>query len=203
MPWPSDKDRIFEKITPWEPPPYWMDILSRRHYLPDVYKESADMLIDQIEKGNFRGNISVYLSPIAYLYRHSFELSLKKLINQGIHLEILELDDKLQEILGDHQLYPLWNKVRIVLEEIWPNGDKKDLGNVERIIQQFHTIDESGQFFRYATDKSGEPIDKHSVVIDYSELKKCCGNVFHFFRACEMGLDDAIGNMNDMGSANF
>jgi hypothetical protein len=203
IPWPGDKDRVFEEVTPWEPPPHWMDIFSRDKYLPNVYKESADMIIDRIEKGEVQGNTSIFISPIAYLYRHSFELSLKKLIYQGIALEILEQNDKLKEILGDHKLCPLWNKVRIVLENVWLDGDKKDLANVERVIQQFHTVDESGQVFRYAADKNGNPIDKHSITVDFSAMKKCCDNLFSFFEACEMGLDNAIDNLNDMRSEYF
>lgn len=116
FPWPSDKDKVFEEITAWEPPPHWMDIFSRDTYLPNVYKESADIIIDHIEEGKVRGNTGIFLSPIAYLYRHSFELCLKKLIHQGIALGILKHNGKLKKILGDHKLYPLWNKVRIVLE---------------------------------------------------------------------------------------
>lgn len=200
FPWPSDKDKVFEEITAWEPPPHWMDIFSRDTYLPNVYKESADIIIDHIEEGKVRGNTGIFLSPIAYLYRHSFELCLKKLIHQGIALGILKHNGKLKKILGDHKLYPLWNKVRIVLEDMWPDGDKNDLANVERVIQQFHTVDESGQFFRYASDKKGNPIDKHSITVDFSSMKKCCNNIFSFFESCEMGLDNAIDSLNDMRS---
>lgn len=200
IPWPGNKDKVFEEITPREPPPHWMDIFSRDNYLPNVYKESADMIVGHIEKGEIQGNTSIFISPIAYLYRHSFELSLKKIISQGIELEILELDDNLKDLLGNHKLYPLWNKVRMVLEDIWPDGDKNDLANVERVIQQFHTVDESGQVFRYATDKDGNPIDKHSITVDFSAMKKCCDNLFSFFRACEAGLDVAIDSLNDMRS---
>ncbi len=193
IPWPGDKDRAFEKVTPWEPPPHWMDIFSRDKYLPNAYKEAADMIIDHIEKGEVQGNTSIFISPISYLYRHSFELSLKKLIHQGIALKILEQNDNLKEILGDHKLYPLWNKARIVLEDVWPDDDKKDLTNVERVIQQFHTVDESGQVFRYAADKNGNPIDKQSITVNFSTMKKCCDNLFSFFEACDAGLSEAQG----------
>ncbi len=198
IPWPGDKDKVFEEVIAWEPSPDWMDIFSRDKYLPNVYKESADIIIYHIEKGGVQGNTGIFISPIAHLYRHSFELCLKKLIHQGIALEILEQNDKLKEILGDHKLYPLWNKVRIVLEDVWPDGDKDDLVNVERVIQQFHTVDESGQFFRYASDKEGNPIDKYSITVDFSLMKKCCNNLFSFLEACETGLDNALNSLNDM-----
>ena len=71
IPWPGDQDRVFEEMTPWEPPPDWMDVFGRGKYLCDVYKESADMIIDHIEKGEVQGNTGIFISPVAYLYRHS------------------------------------------------------------------------------------------------------------------------------------
>lgn len=203
IPWPGDRDKAFKKITPWKPLHDWMNIFSREEYLPNIYKESADMIIDNIEKGTIQGNTAIFLSPIAYLYRHSFELILKKLIFQGIILGVLEQDKKLIEILENHELYPLWNKVRIVLENIWPEGDTKDLSNVERVIQQFHSVDQSGQYFRYASDKRGNPINKHSICVDFSEMKQSCGNVFSFWEACKMGLDNLIDDLDDMKSGSF
>jgi hypothetical protein len=77
---------------------------------------------------------------------------LKELIWQGMELGILEYE-KVRGLLGDHNLHKLWNKVSDILKKVCGEGDKDDLAAVERIILQFHKIDESGQSFRYLEDK--------------------------------------------------
>ena len=131
----------------------------------------------------------MYLSPIILLYRHSFELCLKQIISEGIRYELLESNEKVEEKLGEHSLYPLWNLARIVIERAWPDEDKQVLTNVERVIQQFHNVDSTGQVFRYAKTKHDDATLKHNVTMDYQKLKETCSNVFSFLHSCFNAMD--------------
>jgi len=196
IPWPGNKDKAFKEGLPWDPTVASLDGWVKYHgcdaLLLEAYKESADIIISHIEGGKIDRHPDIYFFPIAYLYRHGIELFLKKFIQHGIQLQILQEDEKLKEIMNDHKLYPLWNKARIVLEEVWPDGDKNDLKNVERLIQEFHNIDPSGQNLRYSKDKAGKPTtEKLPPSVNLSELKKTCDGLFGFFYGCDIGLSEA------------
>lgn len=202
VPWPGDKDKVFREGATWNHTVAslddWVKIHGREPLLPNAYKEAADMIVSCIEAGETRVHPDMYFFPIAYLYRHSFELSLKALICQGIELGFIEDSDRVNEILGSHGLCPLWNKARVALEAMWPDGPKEDLMNVERMIQEFHNIDGSGQTFRYSKDLKGRPnADTLPKTVDLLEMKRCCGNLFSFLESCGGGLGDAIDWQND------
>lgn len=164
IPWPGRKDKIFSGGIPFNPSyvslDSWMEFYGWDALLPDAYKESADIIVSYIEEGKVTANPDPYFFPIVYLYRHSFELQLKKLIYMGIELEILEETGELKGVLCGHGLYPLWNKAKEVILDVWPDGDKDDIKNVERLIQEIHIIDKTGQTFRYSKDISGKSTTK-------------------------------------------
>ncbi len=196
LPWPGDKDKAFKEGLPWDPTVASLDDWIKYHgcdsLLPDAYKEAADIIISYIEDGKINGHPDIYFFPIAYLYRHSIELFLKQLIQHGVQLQILQEEEELTEIMSDHKLYPSWNKVRIVLEEVWPDGDKNDLKNVERLIQEFHNLDKSGQSFRYSKDKAGKPTTEQlPASVDLKALRDTCNALCSFFDSCGGGLSEA------------
>lgn len=170
---------------------YWLLHHGYDVLLPTAYKEAAAMIITSIEEGNLGGHPDIYFFPIAYLYRHGIELFLKILVTRGIQMSILDEGEKLKSILGSHALIPLWNRARVVLENVWPHGDKSDLHNVERIIQEFHNADRSGQNFRYSQSKDGKRTSEgFPVSVNLSELKRTCEGLFGFFGACDTGLSE-------------
>ena len=203
IPWPGDKDKAFKEGLPWNPTVACLDNWIKYHgcdaLLPEAYKEAADIIISYIQDGKINVHPDMYFFPIAYLYRHGIELFLKKLIRHGIQLQTLREDKKLKKTMVDHNLYPLWNKVRIVLEKVWPNGDKNDLKNVERLIQEFHNIDPSGQSLRYPKDKTGKlTTEQLPASVDLKLLRNTCDGLFNFFEDCYDGLSEAIDGQNDM-----
>ena len=167
--------------------------------LADAFKKSADAILSQIEASKISEHPDIYFFTISYLYRHAIELYLKQLIQHGIELSILGEDEKLKEIIGNHKLYPLWNKTRKVLEEVWPEGDQNDLKNAERLIQEFHEIDETGQNLRYLRDKQGNPTtEKLPERVDLKVLRETCNGLFSFLDSCDAGLSAFIDSQNDM-----
>jgi len=194
--WPGDRDKFFRQGSPSNPIVAVLgDLIKYRSCvapLPETYKKAADIIVSYINDGKIVGHPDIYFFPIAYLYRHGIELYLKELVQHGIKLDILQKNKQLEKSMGDHKLYPLWNVVRIVLEEVWPDGDKNDLKNVERLIQEFHTIDPTGQTLRYLMDKTGKPTTEklpHSV--DLKLLRDTCNGLFNFLGGCEAGLSEA------------
>ena len=157
--------------------------------IADAFKEAADKIIENLEMGNEFRHPDKFFYPIAYLYRHSFELCLKCIINYGIKLDVIKEDESLDEILRIHNLHKLWNKSRFILEKAWPDGDEETLVNAERILLKFHAIDDSGQAFRYSKDiKGNQHLEKAPKRIDLINLKKVSNNLFSFLDSCINGL---------------
>ena len=168
--------------------------------IAEAFKEAADKVVDNLESGSRFEHPDKFFFPVAYLYRHSFELSLKCIVKYGIDFGIIEKNDGLEMCRGReaHNLHKLWNKARGIVEEVWPNGDKETLTNAERVILQFHAIDNSGQAFRYTKDVEGNPhLENAPKLIDLVNLKKVSNNLFSFLDSCIGGLsnlEDCRGN---------
>jgi hypothetical protein len=196
LPWPGNKDKVFTGGFLRGPSVALLDNWLRNSgcdaLLSEAYKEAADMIVSYIEDGGSKYNhAGLYFFPVAYLYRHSFELCLKQLIYQGVELRILEENNALKKLLSEHRLYPLWDKVRVVLENVYPDGNQDDIKNVDRLIQEIHKLDDSGQKFRYPKDKNGKPTTVElPMTVDLSAMKKTCNNLFSFFVACEAALSE-------------
>jgi hypothetical protein len=124
------------------------------------------------------------------------ELGLKCIVKYGIDFGIIEKDDGFGMCRGReaHNLHKLWNKARRIIEEVWPDGDTDTLTNAERIILQFHKLDNSGQAFRYAQDVEGKPhLDNAPKLIDLENLKIVSNNLFSFLDSCIGGLSNFEG----------
>ena len=202
MPWPERNDKPFIDgvYGPTQAHLDWFDsfIFTKDLIIAEAFKEAADKTVDNLETGNSREHPDKFFFPIAYLYRHAFELGLKCIIRDGINLGIITENDSIKEILINHNLNKLWNKARYILEKVWPNGDKETLTNAERVILQFHNFDSSGQAFRYAQDVEGNPNLKNAPkLVDLINLKTVSGNLFSFLDSCSHGLSDLYDCQED------
>lgn len=206
IPWPGKGDKAFKDIpfSPTGASPHWLSEISDmlggdyQWAIVEGFKEAADKVVDSLVATKDR--MDVFFFPVTYLYRHAIELSLKGLVNDGIYLQILKNDQDLQDILASHNLHCLWNKVRLVLKEMWPNGDDADVDAVEQIILEFHQVDKSGQRLRYSTNKQGKShIDKLPDRVDLMILKQTMDSLFNFLGGCSTGLDEAKDWINEYG----
>ena len=75
--------------------------------LAEGFKEAADMIVAELERGENSKHPDIYFFPVAYLYRHSVELQMKEILRQAISLGLVEKSEKLNEVLGDHSLASL------------------------------------------------------------------------------------------------
>jgi hypothetical protein len=193
IPWPEKNDAPFEKgaFGPTQAHLDWFDHFSKNSIIADAFKEAADKLVDNLATGNSLEHPDKFFFPVAYLYRHAFELGLKCIIRDGIDLGIVTEDDSVKEILKDHNLHKLWNKARNILEEVWGDEDKETPTNAEKVILQFHKLDSSGQAFRYAEDVEGKPhLENAPKLVDLVNLKRVSNNLFSFLDSCSGGLSN-------------
>ena len=194
IPWPGKNDKAFVEgvLGPTQAYIEYFKYSMDDTIVADGFKEAADSIVNYTATGKHIGYPDKLFFPVAYLYRHGLEIYLKYLINDGIDLDILEKDDKIEKLLKSHNLRVLWNQARTVLEKFWPNGDPDDLVAVENIVLQFHQLDKSGQKLRYLKDKNGNPqLQNAPSHVDVKELKKVAAGLFNFMKGCCAGLDDA------------
>lgn len=195
IPWPEKDDKPFINggYGPTQANLDWFDsfIFTKDLIIAEAFKEAADKVVDNLETGNNFAHPDKFFFPVAYLYRHAFELGFKCIVRDGINLGIITESNSVKKIIKDHNLCKLWNKARSILEEVWPDGDKDTLTNAERIILQFHKLDSSGQEFRYATDVEGNPNLKDAPkLVDLINLKAVSNNLFSFLDSCSNGLSN-------------
>lgn len=195
IPWPEKKDAPFKKgaYGPTQAHLDWFDsfTFTKDLIIAEAFKKAADKIVDNLETGNSLEHPDKFFFPVAYLYRHAFELGLKCIIRDGFDLGIIIEDDSVKSVLNAHNLHRLWNKARNILEEVWPDGDKETLTNAERVILQFHKLDDSGQAFRYAQDVEGNPhLGNAPKLVDLVNLKKVSNNLFSFLDSCSGGLSN-------------
>ena len=129
---------------------------------------------------------------------------MKHLIRLGIKLELIEKDKKLSSALKNHNLCKLWNCVRKILEKCWPDGPKEDINTVERIIQEFHKIDKSGQNLRYSENLSGKNTLKSlPESVQLTHMHDIFAAVFNFLNGCEAALEDELELIQEFSKEPF
>jgi hypothetical protein len=115
--------------------------------------------------------------PVAYLYRHYLELSLKWHIETGIVWNLVP-----KKSVKGHSLWALWERARPVVEIIWSSVDHDVLQGAENIIRQMHKVDETGQEMRYALDNEDKPtLQKAPDNVDLIHLRDTMAKMHRFF----------------------
>jgi hypothetical protein len=88
--------------------------------------------------------------PVAYLYRHYIELSLKQICRKGSVLFERRIVPK-----SNHDLKGLWETAKEVIDEVTTDGDKHHVARAEEIILEFVQLDAGSTAFRYAKQRDG------------------------------------------------
>lgn len=115
------------------------------------YKKAGDTLVQYVVDNNRDQDFLVY--PIVFMYRQYLELRLKELL-----LVSSNLYDQDIVIPKDHNILSLWRKVRLNIEQTWPDsqaGNHND--EIEERIKELYSIDPGSYAFRYPEDTKGEP----------------------------------------------
>jgi hypothetical protein len=138
----------------------------------------------------------MFFPPIALLYRHFLELSMKSVMQDGMRLGLIENEDVTEYA---HRLHDLWTKTREVIEKLNPGEDLAPVRTVERVITEFQRIDKSGQEFRYAYTKDGSiSLRKAPQTICLSNLRAVMEKVHNFFSGLDGQISSALDCKSDM-----
>lgn len=136
------------------------------------YKDAADILVEYTKKTNKRLDFIVF--PIVFLYRHYLELQLKMIIQDGYQLLYMN-----KGYAKCHKLDELWNDCKLIIEKMWPNGDKDPLEAMDDYINQFCQVDPTSTEFRYPVRRNGtDTLENLNFInlIHLSEVMKLINN---------------------------
>lgn len=192
--WPRKGDRVFTEVVGeddqrYHAYPHHMSNRERDSRISDGYKEAADIIVRSREIEPNRGFPDHLFYPTAYLYRHALELQLKVIVRQGLRMGILVGDEKTD---GGHNLMRLWGLAKKTILEFSSEEENEDVRAAERLVQDFHEIDRSGQNFRYFRSTSGTQALSNSLhVVDLRSLMVASAKLNNFLNACECQIDAA------------
>ncbi|MTI47655.1 MAG: hypothetical protein FH761_07420 [Firmicutes bacterium] len=165
------------------------------------YRNSANDLVEiALEKGQ-NVNISVldtYIYPVFFMYRHSIELSIKR-----IYLRCCGGIPK-----GGHDLIVLWDKVKkevidnldSIFEEVKEKKDEfvqfqiddKNLKNIRLRLIEISKVDSKSDVFRYLIDNNGELYFTDSKFIDYKHMKKRMNDILEYLEYLYIIIDEYL-----------
>lgn len=200
--WPEGCDQAFTAGPNWDAQ---CDVafLRQAHcgdwLVADGFKDAADQIVSALTSGEIPGPPDRFFYPVAYLYRHFIELTLKDILRDAVKLGLTQVDDC---VMKRHNLHRLWNPARAALATFWAGADRAPLDAAERIVLQFHHLDRSGQETRYATTTDGAPhLTKAPAEVDFVNLREVVGRLCRFLKVCSYGLDGAVAAQDDAASA--
>lgn len=197
MAWPSKNDDAFasginEATNAF---PHWITEWNRNIAIADGFIAAAERIVSTLEEGHDERFADKYLFPVGFLYRHYLELSMKEIISLGQKLRMLNSDET---AIRTHDLRLLWQKARRVIVSFWEEHDKEPVDAVERVVEQFYTVDDTGQGFRYSRDTKGKiTLSKAPRIVSLSEMKKVMRGIARFFDGCQMGLENAVDSIDE------
>lgn len=138
-----------------------------------LYRKAADQLLEPLARAlvsprhevevAFRRVFMADLIPVLFLYRHSFELQLKEILDQ-----LDQLDDKKTSERMEHSIYRLWKEARPRVEAVLDVGEVQEgfvtfserLRYLDNELKRLHDADPKGTAFRYAdSDRSAVKFD--------------------------------------------
>ncbi len=130
------------------------------------YRDAAILIMNNID--SYQPFLDLIFYPIAFLYSHATELTIKELIL--LHARHSGVD--VSPIIT-HDLMNLWQLSRRIIEEYSDGEDIDFLDPSESIIKELSEIKPVGEAFRYPTDTKGNeliPEDSGIDVVNFSEV---------------------------------
>jgi hypothetical protein len=144
------------------------------------YRRAAMVLFASAIANNTSPDLVVF--PLAFLWRHHIELSLKDAIATGRLLE-----DKDWSFPDGHKLWDLWMTAKPYIHRCGPKN-APELKNAEANIKEFEKIDPYADGFRYPLnkDRSARSMPNAPEYVNIRLLQdamEALGNFFHGVRA--------------------
>jgi hypothetical protein len=149
------------------------------------FKDAADKVVEAALKDNCHPDL--LLAPVAYLYRHYLELTLKYIVSIGVGTGTTP---SAEACLKKHDLKTLWTYTRQIIEAVLPGSNRADTDAVESVVMEFHRMDTSGQAFRYAADSTGRKhLEAMPEFVSLMRLRNTMDGVANFLGGAVDGVD--------------
>ena len=154
------------------------------------YFEAARSFWKSIRSGNATTDIAVY--PLAYLYRQGIELALKQLVSF-----LAAAYRSAEQPSLNHGLMNNWRIARRLLEMHrqeynWAELQDAQLDGIERILDDFESIDAGSFTFRYPVDKKGSLFLQDRSRIDLAEANRILEAASHWFSDLAEGVKEDL-----------
>ncbi|HTW30068.1 MAG TPA: hypothetical protein VMD76_00205 [Candidatus Sulfotelmatobacter sp.] len=156
--------------------------VSREFLYREGYLKAARVLANHALANEYDRNILLF--PVAFLYRHHIELSLKDLIQTARTVA----SDQPKNPEG-HLLAPLWEELKDVLRRLDESPGRNDLDAVEAYVKQVEQVDKQGQAFRYATSVRGEPHLREFDILDVRAFSEAMERLAGYLGGLSSRLD--------------
>lgn len=144
--------------------------------------------------------------PIVFLYRHSFELSLKNIIYNGIRLSHLKnIDNFDNKLYNNHFLLNLAEQCEKILKKLFSDDIGIDdlIKKILQIAKEFEVIDKSSFSYRYPIDRNGNySTDKHQA-INITSLSYCMEDLLDSLESLNFGIDIEISRSEEIAEILF
>ena len=115
------------------------------------YKDAAEALFQHAKTVGAIPDFLLF--PIAFMWRHAIELSLKEIVAIG-----RVVDGRPWGFPEHHRLGDLWREAKpYVIRAGPPDHEGPEVANVEENILELEGIDPSAQGFRYPVARNGDP----------------------------------------------
>lgn len=198
--WPTKGNNLFPNEKANIESPTWCalnwisDFASDESFYAAAFKKAGDKIIAELKRGEDPEHPDPMFIPTAFLYRHSLELKLKSVVRKGLDLEIVSLaETETKNILGGHNLDVLWRQFKAIAVAHQPNAGTKDLAAAEKIAQDFHALDISGQHLRYPHDKKGNRTSAtFPDSLELTDFKDKFEGTYNFLDCCEMEFSHCL-----------
>ena len=187
--WPSEGDKLFRHESGhYSACINWVHNRDKQGLYARSFESAAIHMIDHVTET--RSELDTFIYPIIFCFRHSLELTLKDIINDGINLcENLKID----HVPKNHDLLQLWYLVKKIIIDLFPDEDHSILVHVENCMKEIDLADKTSMSFRYPTSKDGAPHLEGMKYIDMLNLKKTMKALLNFFS----GVDSQISVVRD------
>jgi hypothetical protein len=195
--WPKVGDSLFAAGPSWE-----TDALIENSFdwfisYAMSYKAAADAVVDSVDAKLVSADAVSY--AVFFLYRHYVEVMLKGLINVGRMLE-----KRASSFPYSHGILGLWQECRPLLEATCPEGESKDTDAVEKCLQELHSLDPTGEAFRFGEQKDGNPtLPEIGIQMNLRNVRDVMGRIAGFLEGSFDWMHELLQHQADMDSESF
>ena len=152
-----------------------------RVFVPNSYISNSILLLNLIQLSNDNRIRDGYIFPALFGFRQYLELIMKDSIH-NFEVALNECNDSQAGFKKEHSLKRLWN---LLNDKILKFEDKdQDLNIIEKLIDEFDSVDECSMAFRYSfqfdTKGNIKPNTLGRKCIDINNLKNVELKIFRF-----------------------